>query len=170
MKQIYKVMVVDDEPIVRNAVATQIPWEEHGITVVTAANAMEALEYLKEESVNLMLVDIRMPVMDGIALLKRVREGWNEIEFIILSGYAEFEYAQQAMRLGARDYLLKPLDEATLLRTVLGYMAAWEKKEFAKKYPESRLVEGGRSVTMQNPLNGGYSRTVTKILQIVGER
>lgn len=169
MRQKYRVMIVDDEPIVRSAVAGQIPWEAHGIEITTAANAMEALELLKEQPVNLMFVDIRMPVMDGIALLKRVRENWSGIDFIILSGYAEFEYAQQAMRLGAKDYLLKPLDETTLLRTALNCMAAWEKQELSRNYPECSPAGGRMPAAEQSTLKGGYSRTVTKILQIVEE-
>ena len=169
MRQKYRVMVVDDEPIVRRAVAGQIPWAKHGIEVVTAANAMEALEQLKEQPVNLMLVDIRMPVMDGIALLKRVRESWSGIDFIILSGYAEFEYAQQAMRLGAKDYLLKPLDEASLLRAVLDCMASWEKQEFARNYSENQETKAAMPLPAQNHPGDGYSRTVTKILRIVEE-
>lgn len=166
MKQTYRVMVVDDEPIVRNAVASQVPWEEYGVEVITAANGIEALDNLEKKIVNLMLVDIRMPVMDGITLIKHVKSQWSEIECIILSGYAEFDYAQQAMRLGARDYLLKPLNEATLLRTVLEYMNVWEKKELLRKNPECMSVD---SEALNKSLSVEYSRTVTKILQIVGE-
>lgn len=163
MKQMYRVMVVDDEPIVRSAIAKQIPWAAHEIELVTASNAIEALELLKEQPVDLMLVDICMPVMDGIALMKQVKENWSEIEFIILSGYAEFDYAQRAMRLGAKDYLLKPLDDVTLLRTVLDSMAVWKRQELAKTCPEtSKMTATPRTF-------GGYSRTVTKILQIVEE-
>ena len=120
MGNVYRMMVVDDERIVREAIASHIRWEDHGITVVkTAANAVEALEYFQENPVDLILADIKMPVMDGIALLKRVKALREDVDFIILSGYADFGYAQEALRAGARDYLLKPLDEAALVNVVL---------------------------------------------------
>ena len=116
MSDVYKIMIVDDERIVRESIASQIAWETYGILVEkVAANAVEALEYLEKHTVDLMLVDIRMPVMDGIELLGRVRAAGRETACIILSGYADFSYAQEAMRFGARDYLLKPLEEAALV-------------------------------------------------------
>ena len=119
MGNVYRMMVVDDERIVREAIASHIRWEDHGITVVkTAANAVEALEYFQENPVDLILADIKMPVMDGIALLKRVKALREDVDFIILSGYADFGYAQEAIRWG-KDYLLKPLDESALINVVL---------------------------------------------------
>lgn len=167
MKRIYRIMVVDDEPIVREAVASQIPWEKFEISVVkTAANAIEALEYLEEHEVDLMLVDIKMPVIDGIELLKRVHEQKRDIDFIILSGYADFQYAQQAMRQGAKDYLLKPLDEASLLNAVTSCMESRRKQEFMKEIHENPATSPVKPV---KPPAAGYSRTVTRILKIVEE-
>lgn len=166
MKRMYNVMVVDDEPIVREAVVSQVPWEKHGITAAAASNAIEALEYLKGHEVDLMLVDIKMPVIDGIELLKRVQEQHLDVDFIILSGYADFCYAQQAMRQGARDYLLKPLDEATLLRAVLDCREAREKRDFMRNMRDNPSI---RSKEPAPAAAAGYSRTVTRILKIVEE-
>lgn len=160
-------MLVDDEHIVREAVASQIPWEKFQISVVkTAANAIEALEYLEDHEVDLMLVDIKMPVIDGIELLRRVQEQKRDIDFIILSGYADFEYAQQAMRQGAKDYLLKPLDEASLLNAVMRCMESRNKREFIRDIHENPATS---PVPPGLPAVSGYSRTVTKILKIVEE-
>ena len=75
MSDMYRVMVVDDEPIVRKAIADQIAWSKYQISVVkTAAHAVEALDYLRENDVELMLVDVRLPVMDGLELIRQVKQ------------------------------------------------------------------------------------------------
>lgn len=101
MGNVYRMMVVDDERIVREAIASHIRWEDHGITVVkTAANAVEALEYFQENPVDLILADIKMPVMDGIALLKRVKALREDVDFIILSGYVDLAMPRRRCALG----------------------------------------------------------------------
>lgn len=107
----YKVMLLDDEPWELRGMKNMIPWEKHGFQVVyTLSNPLEALDILKKEPVDVLLSDIRMPAMDGISLMKKLREQNIWIEILFLSGYAEFDYAREALRSGAFDYLLKPLD------------------------------------------------------------
>ena len=126
MSDMYRVMVVDDEPIVRKAIADQIAWSKYQISVVkTAAHAVEALDYLRENDVELMLVDVRLPVMDGLELIRQVKQIKRDVEFVVISGYSDFTYAQQAMRLGVRDYILKPVDEASLLSAIKAGRDAW---------------------------------------------
>ena len=133
----YRVMVVDDEAIVRESVARLIPWEKYRIELVRAcASAYEALAYLKEHEVDLMLVDIRLPVMTGLELIEQVRREWPGIAFIMISGYADFEYARQAMRANALDYLLKPLNEVSLLSAVRKAQEGWEQKQFREHLRE----------------------------------
>ena len=91
MRDTYRVMVVDDEPIVREAIASLIPWEKHQISIVkTAAHAVEALDYLRNNDVELMLVDVRLPVMDGLELIRQVQQMNRGIEFVVISGYSDF--------------------------------------------------------------------------------
>ena len=86
-------------------------YEELGITrVFHAGNGQEALEIIKKEWPELMLLDIRMPVMDGLSLLKEIHDFSFEHRVMILSAYDEFEYAKKCMQFGVRDYLLKPID------------------------------------------------------------
>ena len=74
MNNLYRIMIVDDERLVREAIASSIEWENYGIEVVfSAGNALEALDFIDNNEVDLMLIDIRMPVIDGIELLKRVQ-------------------------------------------------------------------------------------------------
>ncbi|MGG4219066.1 response regulator transcription factor [Paenibacillus jamilae] len=106
-----RVVIVDDEPKLRQGLQTLIPWKSLGFTVIaTAANGKEALEVIEEKAPDVVIVDIRMPVMDGLQLIEHLRSGGHHMHFIILSGYADFEYAKQAIQYGVFDYLLKPVD------------------------------------------------------------
>lgn len=117
--KLYKVVIVDDEPMIREGLRTLIDWESLGFTVVsTAKNGIEAFKKYNQEHLDLMIVDIRMPEMDGLSLLGKIRQENTAIHFLILSGYAEFDYAKQAMASHVEDYLLKPLDEAELIEAL----------------------------------------------------
>jgi len=122
-----KVMVIDDEPIVSKALRQLIPWEEHGFEWAgTLENGREALERILEQPPDLILVDCKMPVMDGLQLLEEIRNRNLPVKSVILSGYNEFMYAQQAIKLGASDYLLKPPDLDYLLKVVKRVKNEWE--------------------------------------------
>ncbi len=99
--------------------ATIIPWEEHDIQLIgTCENGIEALELIARHRPDIVITDIKMPKMDGLALLKNIREQWDGIEVIIISGFEEFEYAKKAINFGARNYILKPIEPAELLNAV----------------------------------------------------
>ncbi|UQZ36396.1 two-component system response regulator [Paenibacillus sp. PK3_47] len=111
----YKVLLVDDEPIILRSLKVAIPWEELGLTIAgEAKNGEAALRLIDEISPQIVISDIRMPVIDGIALMKEVLPRSSKLIFIFISGYGEFEYARDALRLGAFDYLLKPIDHDEL--------------------------------------------------------
>lgn len=140
MNNVYRVMIVDDEPIVRDAITSLIPWPKHHIEIVkTAAHAVEALDYLQNHDVDLMLVDIRLPVIDGLELIRRAQQIKQDMEFIIISGHSDFAYAQQAMRLSVRDYILKPVNESSLLTAITASRDAWEQKQFVQNLQRSNL-------------------------------
>ncbi|GGG03574.1 response regulator [Paenibacillus abyssi] len=106
----FNVMLVDDELVVRRGITTSIEWGEHGIAFVAQArNGREALDLLQEHAVDLILTDIRMPVMTGIELAHAVKAQYPDIEIVMLSGYEDFQYAKEAMSIGIRHYLLKPI-------------------------------------------------------------
>ena len=129
----YKVMIVDDEAIVRESIARQIDWGRYQMELTgTAENAAEALAMLKEHPVDLMLVDIRLPMIDGLELVRQVRRLYPSIQFIMISGYADFEYAREAMRSHALDYLLKPLNPVSLLTAIRKAQDTWEQNQFAQ--------------------------------------
>ena len=124
-----KVMVIDDEPIVTTALERLIPWREHGFEWAgNAENGRQALQLILRQPPDLILVDCRMPVMDGLELLREIRDRNLPIKSVILSGYDEFTYAQQALKLGASDYLLKPPDLDKLLEVVLRVRKEWQEE------------------------------------------
>ena len=111
-----KVMLVDDEPFIMQGLSMLIDWNALGYEIVkTASNGGEAYEYLKKEKVDFIIADISMPVMSGIDLLKKIRdERLSDAYFVILSGYGDFAYAQQAIRYSCMEYMLKPVDKEQL--------------------------------------------------------
>nr|WP_314459203.1 response regulator [uncultured Clostridium sp.] len=103
-------LIADDEAAIRNGLSTVVPWEQFGITIVgTAADGGEAYDIIKKCRPDIVITDIRMPVMDGLQLIERVKSEKLLTNFIILSGYGDFKYAQKAIQLGAKNYFLKPI-------------------------------------------------------------
>ncbi|SEQ02899.1 two-component system, response regulator YesN [Lachnospiraceae bacterium NE2001] len=113
-----KVMFVDDEPYIVEGLKVLIDWKSEGFEIVNVAeNGQEALDFLRDNEVNLVIADIRMPVMTGIELLQAVKEQQiSDAYFVVLSGFNDFQYARDAMRLGCLDYLLKPIKKDELLK------------------------------------------------------
>ena len=108
--QMIRVVIADDESSIRNGLNTAIPWEELGMSVIgTAKDGMEAWELIQSYKPAIAITDIRMPRMTGLELIKLCRDHKLPTQFIILSGYDDFSYAQTAIRYGARAYVLKPL-------------------------------------------------------------
>ncbi|MEG0901814.1 MAG: AraC family transcriptional regulator [Clostridia bacterium] len=107
----HTVIMVDDEPWVAVDAAQSIAWGQCGFRVAEyLSNPQEALQKICDLQPSLCIVDIRMPEMDGLELIHRCMEAGVKSGFIILSGYSDFEYARQALRMGVTDYWLKPLD------------------------------------------------------------
>ncbi len=114
-----RVIVADDEYKVCQLICQLIDWEGLGMRLIgTASNGLEALQMIEAEKPDLVLTDIRMPGFDGMELLKRARTVKADMEFIIISGYSHFEYAQTAIRYGVSDYILKPVNKETLNATL----------------------------------------------------
>ena len=108
----YKAMIVDDEPWVVKNLLDSIDWESCGFQIVgTETNSPRALDMIRRLAPDLVLVDIRMPEISGLELMKRCSELQLETLFIVVSGFAEFSYAQKCMSLGGLGYCLKPVEE-----------------------------------------------------------
>ena len=134
---LYKVILVDDEEEVREAIRKRINWEEIGFTVVgTAENGEEALELAENCEPDVVMTDIQMPFMDGITLLKKLKEKIPDLRSVIFSGYDDFEYAKEAIRLESEEYILKPVD-ADELRSIFERI----KKRLDEQIEQRRNVE-----------------------------
>lgn len=104
----YRVMIADDEQTVRTALQLLIPWEELDCKVVyTARNGAEVLKALEEYLPDILIIDIKMPVVDGLEVAGRLWEKKSGISVIILTAYAEFEYARQALQYHVSEYIVK---------------------------------------------------------------
>lgn len=109
-----RVLLVDDEPFILRGMKELIDWKNEGFEIVgSAADGEEALLFLQNHDADLILADIKMPIMDGLELLRKLRisEKYRDIYFIILSGYADFQYAQEAIKYACNDYILKPVEK-----------------------------------------------------------
>lgn len=128
-----KVMVVDDEMFVRRGIVMEVDWEKLGCVVVGEAdNGEDGLLVARKCTPDLIITDIRMPRMSGIDMLKTLREEGSQVHAIFLTAYSDFEYAQQAVRLLASDYLLKPFEDGELEKAVLSV----KKRYFENTQPE----------------------------------
>lgn len=133
-------LIVDDEPFIRQGLAVLIDWEAEGFCIAgEASNGEEAISLLKKGEYDLVIADIRMPVMGGIELLRQTREnGLSNARFVILSGHYEFEYAKEAIRFSCTDYILKPIKKEELLSLLRKVSADCEKSREAEKKEEFR--------------------------------
>ncbi len=112
---VYSVLLVDDEEEVIQIIMKKVDWESMGFRVAGYAhNGVEALEMAEELQPDIVLTDIKMPYMDGLTLSKRLKELYKTIKIIIFSGFDEFEYAKEAIKLEVEEYLLKPINAAEL--------------------------------------------------------
>ncbi|NLC65863.1 MAG: response regulator [Clostridium sp.] len=113
-----KVVVVEDEDLIRKGIVKTTLWSDLGCVVVgQARNGIEGINIIKEKSPNLVITDVRMPRMDGIEMIDYLKDE-KDIQYIIISGYDDFKYAQKAIRLGVKDYLLKPVDDDEFHETI----------------------------------------------------
>jgi two-component system, response regulator YesN len=115
----YKVLLVDDEPLITIGLKALLDWEDYGFEVVsTAESGEEALSYLKENQIDILVTDIMMAEMTGLELIKEVKILQPKVKCIVLTGYQEFEFIKQGLLLGIENYLVKPVDEEELLKTI----------------------------------------------------
>lgn len=136
-----KIFLVEDEFVIRNGIKNSIEWSREGYEFVGEASDGElAYPMILKEKPDILITDIKMPFMDGLELSRLVRKELPDIKILILSGYDEFDYAKEAIRLGVTEYLLKPISSAKLLSTLKEVSTVIrqerEEKELLRKYLE----------------------------------
>ncbi len=136
-----KVFLVEDEMVIRRGIKNSIDWEKEGyIFCGEASDGDLAYPMIIKEKPDILITDIRMPFMDGLELCKLVKKELPNIKILILSGYDEFDYAKEAIRLGVTEYLLKPISSGKLLEALNGVSESIrrekEDKDLVRKYME----------------------------------
>ncbi|MBO0482933.1 response regulator transcription factor [Candidatus Enterococcus courvalinii] len=115
----YKVLLVDDEYMILNGLKKIVDWSSFGFEIVaTAENAMEGLLVLEKKGIDLVITDVTMPEMNGLEFIEAAQKEQYAFEFMILSGYQEFEYLKGGMQLGAVNYLMKPVNKIELIESL----------------------------------------------------
>ena len=137
-----KLIIADDERIIRETISTIIDWSQYGIELAgLCSNGIEAYNMILDESPDLVITDIRMPGMNGLELIGRISETDLDTQFILLSGYGEFEYAKQAMKYGVRHYLLKPCNEQQIIDAVKESVSDCYAKRQARRILDSQFSQ-----------------------------
>ncbi|OOM15974.1 response regulator transcription factor [Clostridium saccharobutylicum] len=120
MDNIIKVMIIDDEYLIRNLIKNCIDWNELGMDIIAeASNAVEGLNLINKEKPDIVLTDINMPITDGLDMSKCILERYPDIKVMVITGYNEFEYAKRGIKIGISDFILKPIDEEELTNSLL---------------------------------------------------
>ena len=147
------ILIVDDEPRTRQGLQKTLEtWANGKYQLLTSSNGEDAMEVMRQQKVHILITDIRMPEITGLQLLKIATEQNMHPVIIVISAYSEFEYAQEALRLGVINYLLKPISKKVLIEAVEGAVQALEKQERAgliEKVVDKKLVDANT----QNPSN-----------------
>ena len=132
----YTVLLVDDEEEVFQVIMKKLDWESMGFSIAGyARNGVEALEMAEELQPDVVMTDIKMPYMDGLTLCKKLKELYQKVKVIIFSGFDEFEYAKEAIKIEAEEYILKPINSNELrevferIRSIS--IKSWMKKEIS---------------------------------------
>lgn len=139
-----KLLIVDDDMWIREGLRRNIRWEQAGIEVAgTAADGEEALELMKELQPDLVLTDIQMPFLDGLQLAERINAEYAGTKVVFLTGYDDFSYAKQALRLQAADYILKYEDNEVILNAAAAAASTLlaEKREAEKSRKSQTLIQ-----------------------------
>lgn len=141
----YRVIIADDEPKVALLIRNLIRWEELGLELAgTASDGISALALIDALRPDIVITDIRMPGYDGIELISRAKQQHPQVDFIIISGYRHFDYAQKAIRFGVEDYLLKPLKADEINQTLRKMIDTYQERDQEKQMQarvSARLVQ-----------------------------
>lgn len=166
----FKVLLVDDEVFVRKGLQKLIPWEDLNYTIVgEAQDGKEALRMIKHLQPDLVITDIRMPALDGLDLIRSVKEDADsDLFFIVISGYHDFGYAQQALRYGVHDYILKPVDDEEMTATLRKLALNMSKRQIAKTKGEDQANNSFLEALVQEKLRLEVAETYAAALGLTG--
>ena len=137
-----KVFLVEDEFVVRQGIKNKIDWKSHGYEFCGEASDGElAYPMIQKLKPDIVITDIRMPFMDGLVLSRLIKKEMPWVEIIILTGYEEFEYAKEAIKIGVAEYLTKPINSEELLKEVDLLADKIEEKRREQEIKEKYMLE-----------------------------
>lgn len=150
----YKVIIIDDEAIVRSGIRTLINWKEEGFEICEEGrDGRDGLQKILDYQPELVLIDIKMPGLSGIEVIREAREHGFNGKFIILTGYSEFEYAKSAISLGVKAYLLKPINEHELMNYIKNIYTELQISENLLSYHKNNEEKAREELLRQLLLN-----------------
>jgi two-component system response regulator YesN len=133
------VIVVEDEPYIRKGIIMTTPWKEFGCEVIgEAKDGKEGYDLICRLNPDIVITDVDMPVKDGIEMIRALYK-FIKSQFIIISGYNDFNYAQQAIKLGVKDYLLKPIDDDDFYKTLKRLSEEIRKEKTENKHSKEEI-------------------------------
>lgn len=144
------VLIVDDEKIEREGLKYLLSREEGERKVFEASNGKQALQIIRTEDIQLILTDIKMPHMDGLELSRRAKEENPALQIVIFSGYSDFSFAQEAIRYGVTEYILKPVNPDDFHKVI----------QKAEKEIDRRKKKESQEIKEKNFLQQYFSRTI----------
>lgn len=160
----FRTLLVDDDSLVRKYLHTLEAWVQNGYEIIAdACDGEDALRILEEESVDVIITDISMPLMDGVEFIQRVKDKWDGIHIVVLSCHDEFEYVKEAMRLGADEYILKNTLDEEVLRELLEKTTKQIERKKGKEQEEEKnkkLMKMGSHSLKYRFFNGILSGTL----------
>ncbi|WP_098749002.1 response regulator [Paenibacillus sp. EZ-K15] len=137
-----KALIVDDESRVRKAIRLLVQWETHGITdIEEASNGLEAMQMIPAFRPSLVLMDMLMPLKNGVDLMEWIHKNYPDIKFIVISGHDDFEFVRNTIWYSGTDYILKPIEEAVINQAVAKATAAWKAEERERLAAQQQHVQ-----------------------------
>ncbi|MGN1140136.1 MAG: response regulator [Oliverpabstia sp.] len=165
----HNLLIVDDEELIRHGLKARIEYLEIDVDeIFEAENGTEALEIVKNCMIDIVITDIRMPDMDGITMIQEMKKLYPDIQFVVLSGYAEFSYAETAIRLGVKSYLLKPLSNEELKKTmqkIYAEMEATAKIRYIERL-QKKMDKEKQEYILEKKINAFFANPGDKVLPV----
>lgn len=161
----YKVVIIDDEPIIVEGISRSVEWEKWGCQVVaTAYDGLEGQEVIREHKPNIIFSDISMPGLDGLGMVAGLKSEFEDMEISILTGFRDFDYAQQAIKLGVTRFLLKPSNMEEIHEALSAMVENLKKKHIEPARAESVGESPASSFIVKNALQymeDNYNKKMT---------
>jgi YesN/AraC family two-component response regulator len=160
---VYKVVIIDDEPIIVEGISRMIPWTEYHCRIAGVANdGMEGAKIIRQQHPHMIITDISMPDLDGLGMIAGLKSEFPDMEISILTGYGKFEYAQRAINLGVTRFLLKPSNMDELIEAITAMIHNLQSKNLM---PEDELQEYDKEDKLDNEASNFIVNSALKYME-----